>query len=168
VKSTSKTKPEVIYIRGINIQKPWSQLIADGAKVIETRGYPLPEDKRGITLAIIETPGRHSKNKDLVAKIIGLIIFSEGFEYKTRSAWLREKHLHLVSADDKLYAFKDGSKKFGWKVESVVKFSKPIPAPKFKGIKYAKRCAIPKDLMKNYDASSNSSSSSTAFPTNLV
>jgi hypothetical protein len=148
VKSTSKEQSSVVYIRGINIQKPWSQLIADGDKVVETRSYPLPKEKRGIPLAIIETPGQ-SKGKKDIARIIGVVVFSEGIEYKSKSAWLKEKHLHLVTANDKLFAFKAGSKRFGWRVESVVKFPEPIPAPKIKGIKYAKRCAIPKYLLEN-------------------
>ena len=65
---------------GINIQTPWSELLINGDKSVETRSYPLPEKYMGEELALIETPGRYGRFK---ARIIGTITFSHSFKLLT-------------------------------------------------------------------------------------
>ena len=54
---------------GINIQSPWSRLLIEGDKCVETRSYPIPEKYVGEDLGLIETPG---KDGDFKARIIGI------------------------------------------------------------------------------------------------
>ena len=45
-------------LSGLNIQQPWSSLLIDGYKSVETRSYPLPQKYEGVELALISTPGK--------------------------------------------------------------------------------------------------------------
>jgi hypothetical protein len=51
---------------GINIQAPWSQLLINGQKCVETRSYPLPKNYEGVPLALVETPGKYGQYKSLI------------------------------------------------------------------------------------------------------
>ena len=55
---------------GINIQAPWSQLLINSDKCVETRSYALPDKYIGEELLLIETPGKNGKFK---ARIIGIL-----------------------------------------------------------------------------------------------
>ena len=46
---------------GLNIQTPWSSLLIDGLKTVETRSYHLPLKYEGIELYLVETPGKLGK-----------------------------------------------------------------------------------------------------------
>jgi hypothetical protein len=130
-------------IPGIHIQWPWSRLLISGKKVIETRGYPLPERYRNVPLAIIETPGRpRSKSKIESSSVIGTIIFSESKLYRTQEEWAADSGLHMVSLDDLHFAFKNGKEKWGWIVRNVQVAKKPTLPPKVRGIIYAKNCCV--------------------------
>lgn len=129
---------------GVNIQWPWSQLLLSGQKSVETRTYPLPVDKTNVRLAVIETPGPRGRKEAGIdkARIIGTIIFRRSFKYKSKSEWLQDKNRHQVSENDPLYGFDSKKEKWGWEVAEYVLFKKPIPAPKKKGIVFAKSCEI--------------------------
>src|SRR5687768_8302611 len=99
-------------IAGINIQYPWSQLLASGLKTVETRKYPLPEKYAGIPLAIIETPGAHKPK--FRARIIGVITFSHSIEYKSQREWTTDERRHRVSLSDPTFRYKEGEPKHGW------------------------------------------------------
>jgi hypothetical protein len=116
-----------------------------GEKTIETRGYPLPEKYKGVTLAVIETPGpRGLKEAGITkAKIIGTITFSRSKEYRTQREWALDANKHRVETDDPLFGFKEGKRKFGWMVESVSLIEPTIAAPSTKGIVFASRCEVP-------------------------
>lgn len=130
-----------IGIPGIHIQWPWSQLLLNGKKVIETRSYPIPEKFVGMPLAVIETPGPTGKKNGIQTAIIGIITFDSAYQYSSREQWLRDEKLHLVPPNDKLYGFKSGKPKWAWKVSSFEK-RKPSPPPKIRGIIYAKNCKV--------------------------
>lgn len=116
---------------GVNIQTPWSELLINGVKSVETRTYHLPEKYMGEELALIETPGRYGRFK---ARIIGTITFSHSFKYPDQKAWQDDRNRHCVSVDDPIYNWKDDKPKYGWVVSKVTKFDKPLDIRKRKGI----------------------------------
>ena len=124
---------------GINIQSPWSYLLVNGDKCVETRTYPLPEKYEGEELALIETPGKHG---DFKARIIGTITFSHSFQYPNEQAWTDDHNRHKVDESDKDYGWKIDKEKWGWVVSNVTKFDEPQPAPKKKGIIFTLDCQL--------------------------
>jgi hypothetical protein len=116
---------------GVNIQTPWSELLINGVKSVETRTYPLPEKYVGEELALIETPGRYGRFK---ARIIGTITFRHSFKYPHQKAWQDDYNRHCVAVDDPIYNWKDDKPKYGWVVSKVTKFDKPLDIRKRKGI----------------------------------
>lgn len=116
---------------GINIQTPWSELLINGDKSVETRSYHLPEKYMGEELALIETPGRYGRFK---ARIIGTITFSHSFKYPDQKAWQHDYNRHCVETNDPLYNWKDDKPKYGWVVSKVKKFKNPVDITKRKGI----------------------------------
>ncbi len=124
---------------GLNIQIPWSTLLINGEKSVETRSYPLPKKYEGVELALIETPGKSGRFK---SRIIGTITFSHSFQYPDENAWVDDYNRHKVDENDKLYAWKLDRPKYGWVVSHINKFDTPIPDPKKKGIVFTKKCKI--------------------------
>lgn len=116
---------------GLNIQTPWSELLINGVKSVETRSYPLPEKYVGEEIALIETPGRYGRFK---ARIIGTITFSHSFKYPDQRAWQDDHNRHCVAIDDPIYNWKDDKPKYGWVVSKVTKFDKPLDIRKRRGI----------------------------------
>jgi len=121
---------------GLNIQTPWSTLLINGQKTVETRSYRLPQRLEGVELALIETPGKSAKFK---SRIIGTITFSSCFQYSSKEQWQDDNSRHKVDINDSLYGWKD-KPKFGWIVQSVKKFKKPVDPPAKRGIIYARDC----------------------------
>ena len=116
---------------GINIQTPWSELLINEVKSVETRSYPLPEKYVGEEIALIETPGRYGRFK---ARIIGTITFSHSFKYPDQRAWQDDYNRHCVAVDDPIYNWKEDKPKYGWVVSKVTKFDKPLDIRKRRGI----------------------------------
>lgn len=116
---------------GINIQTPWSGLLIDGSKTVETRSYHLPFKYLGVELALVETPGKNGKFK---ARIIGTVTFSHSFKYRNERAWLDDHNKHLVPQDDSQYKWNKNKPKYGWVVSHIKKFTKPVDISKRKGI----------------------------------
>jgi len=117
---------------GINVRYPWSQYLIEGKKTIETRTYPIPTKFIGQEMAIIETPGKEKFR----ARVVGIIVFGESFEYKTRKEFYGDADRHFVSADSE-YAWKVG-KKFGWPVVRVERKERELPEGFRRGIVYAR------------------------------
>ena len=124
---------------GLNIQYPWSHLLINGLKTVETRSYALPNKYAGEPLALIETPG---KTQNFKSRIIGIIVFSHSFKYPDKESWLNDFNRHKVSDSDNLFAWNDSKDKYGWVVSNVIKFNKPIDAPTKKGIVFTLNCNI--------------------------
>jgi hypothetical protein len=124
---------------GINIQAPWSYLLINGEKCVETRSYPLPKKYEGEELALIETPG---KNGDFEARIIGTITFSHSFEYPDANAWKNDYARHLVEIDNVDFGWKEDKEKHGWVVSDIKKLESPQASPKNKGIIFTLNCDI--------------------------
>jgi len=131
-------------IAGINIQWPWSELIVSGKKVVETRGYPIPEKHRGKPLAIIETPGPNGKRDAGIekARIIAVVFFGDDFEYKSENEWRSDFSKHRVPTDNAQLKYKKGIPKWGWKVVKVIKLPRHIDPPKKRGIVFVNNCEV--------------------------
>ena len=130
---------------GINIQTPWSELLINEVKSVETRSYPLPEKYVGEELALIETPGRYGRFK---ARIIGTITFSHSFKYPDQRAWQDDYNRHCVAVDDPIYNWKDDKHKYGWVVSKVTKFDKPLDIRKRKGIIFTSGIKLKKESIR--------------------
>jgi hypothetical protein len=115
----------------LNIQYPISQLILNGQKTVETRLYPLPKKYLGRELLFIETPGREGKFQ---ARIVGTIRFGRCFQYDSKRDFYADFKRHLVQPDSE-FAWKTKAK-WGWEIESIKIFRRPLPAPERKGIKF--------------------------------
>lgn len=124
---------------GINIQYPFSEMLINGDKCVETRSYALPEKYEGEELALIETPGKSGGFK---SRIIGTITFSHSFKYPDVNAWKDDHARHLVEIDDIDFGWKEDKEKYGWVVSNVVKFNDPQPAPEKKGIIFTLNCQV--------------------------
>ena len=116
---------------GINIQTPWSILLINNDKVVETRSYPLPAKYAGEELALIETPGKSGRFK---SRIIGTITFSHSFKYESRNEWLNDYYRHLVDQHDENYGWKYYKPKYGWVVSNITKYNEPLNINCRKGI----------------------------------
>jgi len=126
-------------MNGINIQYPWSSLLVNSHKCVETRSYPIPEKYIGEPLAIIETPVENGAFK---ARIIGIITFSHSFRYKDYSEWVDYYSRHKVEENDPYFSWNENKQKYGWVVSNVTKFKKPIDPPKRRGIIFTRNCDI--------------------------
>ena len=124
---------------GINIQSPWSHLLINGDKCVETRSYPLPEKYEGEELALIETPGKYG---DFKARIIGTITFSHSFKYPDMQTWEDDHRRHLVAANHDMFGWDENKDKYGWVVSNVTKFDEHQPAPEKKGIIFTLDCDV--------------------------
>ena len=131
-------------IAGVHIQWPWSRLILSGKKTVETRHYPLPLKHVGQPLAIIETPGPRGKREAKISKsmIVGVVVFSKCYAYRSRQHWESERKMHLVPNDDQQFGFRSEREKWAWRVESVEVLSVPRPAPAKRGIVFANNCKV--------------------------
>jgi hypothetical protein len=104
----------------LNIQQPWAKMIVRGEKTIETRQGKLSEDKVWVPIYIAAT----TKGKDKT-QIIGMLIFSGSKEYKSKTAFARDRKKHKVKPGDE-YDWKPG--RWGWIIEEAWPV-KPFPAP---------------------------------------
>lgn len=121
---------------GINIQAPWSQLLINSDKCVETRSYALPDKYVGEELLLIETPGKNGRFK---ARIIGTITFSHSFKYEDMQEWISDYNRHKVDEDNN-FGWNEDKDKYGWVVSDVVKFEEYIEAPSNKGIIFTTEC----------------------------
>jgi len=127
---------------GLNIQAPWSTLLINGQKTVETRSYRLPVRLEGVELALIETPGKSTKFK---SRIIGTITFSSCIQYYSKEQWEADNDRHKVDTNDQTYCWKDDKPKFGWVIKSVKRFENPVDPPAKRGIIYVKNCLLEKN-----------------------
>ena len=125
-------------ISGINIQAPWTTLLLDGKKTIETRTYPIPKHYIDQELVIIETPGKKGKFR---SRMIGLIVFGESFRYESSTEFYADFSRHFVTKES-AWAWHNTKPKWGWPVQVVKQFKKAIPLEKRGGIKFTKNIKI--------------------------
>ena len=93
-------------MRGINIQKPWSELILQGKKKVEARRYPLGkycnED-----LWIIETKGA------VPSPIVGTVRFASDFKYESIEQWRADFPQHCVTEESE-FTWDGQTEMWGW------------------------------------------------------
>jgi hypothetical protein len=130
-------------LTGVNIQWPWSRLLLDGKKTVETRKYSLPSKYRNVPLAIIETAGpRGLKEAGITrAQIVGVILFSDSFRYASYSEWLNDIRRHRVSPTDSSFAWDGKQDRWGWVVEKVIAVDAVSAPPSPRGIVFASNCS---------------------------
>lgn len=116
---------------GLNIQIPWSSLLINGEKSVETRSYRLPKKYEGVPLKLIETPGKKGKFK---SRIVGEITFSHCFKYVTKKQWLSDYNRHKVDENEENFGWNPVVSKYGWVVSNIVKYEHPIEVKKKKGL----------------------------------
>jgi len=118
-------------MNGLNIQIPWSTLLINGTKSVETRSYRLPKKYEGVPLKLIETSGGRGRFK---SRIIGEITFSHCFKYVTKKQWISDYNRHKVNEDEENFGWNLLVPKYGWVVSNIVKYEHPIEVKKKKGI----------------------------------
>lgn len=124
-------------MNGINIQSPWSSLLINGLKSVETRSYPIPSKYEGVELALIETPG---KNRKFKSRIIGTITFSHSFKYPNKIAWQDDYNRHKVENEDPMFGWQENKSKYGWVVSNINKFDEPLYLSKKQGRIFVSNC----------------------------
>ena len=126
-------------LSGINIQWPISELILQGKKTIETRTYPVPQKYLNQDMIMIETPGKSGRFKSRMRCILK---FTECFQYKSRQDFYNDIDKHCVSKDSP-WKWDPTKPKWGWIVEVVEVFDKPLQLKKRPGIKFSTDIEIP-------------------------
>ncbi len=125
------------HYTAINIQYPIADKILKGVKVIETRRYPLPDKYLNQALLLMETPGKTKKFK---SRIIGIIKFTECFQYQSKKQFYADVDKHCVTKNS-IWAWQAGDK-WGWRVDVIKKISPPITYKGNKGIVYTNNLSI--------------------------
>ena len=112
-------------MRGINIQKPWSELILQGKKKVEARRYPLGnycnED-----LWIIETKGA------VPSPIVGTVRFASDFKYTSIEQWRADFSQHCVPEESE-FAWDGKTEMWGWVISSARRLVEAQEGPEVKG-----------------------------------
>mmetsp|Transcript_14216 Transcript_14216/g.20100 ORF Transcript_14216/g.20100 Transcript_14216/m.20100 type:complete len:135 (+) Transcript_14216:2-406(+) len=112
---------------GLEISFPYSQMVVDGTKTIETRTYPFPKELINKNIHLIESELSRNGTKtkpisklgDLVKSgqdginLIGLIIVTDVFEYRSKADWLSDCGKHCVDENDSNFGFKNDTAIFG-------------------------------------------------------
>lgn len=119
---------------GINIQFPISQFIIQGKKTIETRTYPIPKKYINKEMLLIETPGKLGLFK---ARYLGIIKFQNSFKYSSETEFYRHQKFHCVSRKSP-WRWDNKKPKWGWPVEVLEIFKRPIITKKRSGIIFSK------------------------------
>lgn len=134
---------------GLNVQWPWSQLLLDGKKTIETRSYTIPNWMVGKDVALIETPGPRGLKIAGIrkAQIVGVIRFSAAFQYKSKANWIADFERHRVDEYDPKFAWNQKKPKFGWVVDRCVRLKTPLRPPRTRGYVFAKGCKVSLSLL---------------------
>ena len=102
---------------GLELQQPFSSLVLDGSKTVETRSYELPQNLLYKHILIIESKAGEdgvsgignlceNNTKDDAAegadeqeeypRIVGSVVFGECFEYHTERMWNEDQQKHAV------------------------------------------------------------------------
>ena len=120
-------------IFGLEMQHPWSRLLLNGTKTIETRLYDLPKDLIGRKIFILESqPGKDgvssignvldSNDIERNIKTVGWVKFDRVSMYRYRAKFEADEKKHLVKRDSG-YGWKEDTKLiYGWVVASKGKY----------------------------------------------
>jgi len=129
---------------GISIQTPYAMMILRGEKTVEVRTYPIPKKHIMKWLVLIEAPGKRRRSS---SRIIGIVRFGGAFLYSSEKEFYSDVGKHLVGRDSGFIW--DGSKKYGWQIESVKSFEEEIPCDKkIRGVVFRRNIEIDMDKIK--------------------
>jgi len=125
----------------LEVQSPFSTMILQGSKEIETRDYTLEEDFIGQPVYLLQSSpptleGRAatlSSLPDIISEadaetlgllLIGTVVFSSCFEYTDDEKWESEREKHCVPLHSPFdWTAASGRRKWGWVVDN----SKSVP-----------------------------------------
>lgn len=126
------------FYTGINIQYPYSQLILNGKKTVETRTYPLPLKYLKKDLLLVETPGKKGKFK---SRVVAIIQFSNCKKYDTIKKFRADYKFHKVSKGSE-WDWTPEKNKWGWDLKIIKIFSNPQLLNKRNGIKFTNNICL--------------------------
>ena len=122
----------------LEAQRPFSLLMLEGKKSIETRAYCIPDQLLGRPIAIIESAegaAGVSALPSLVAAghpglhIAGTVVFGSCFQYESYAQWEADAARHLVESDSEYRFMEGGSAKYGWVVQEYTRAAEPQAVP---------------------------------------
>ena len=129
----------------LEVQAPYSKMILEGRKSIETRDYPLPSCLQGSKIYIFESTPTNSTSSSLgtVDEIsAGLLIrgvcsFESSFIYESWQQWNDDRDKHCVPTDSKFEPTAEAltlKPKYGWIVQFRELFENTRETPVLKRI----------------------------------
>ena len=129
----------------LEVQAPYSKLILEGKKSIESRDYPLPACLQGSRINIFESKQTNSTSSSLGTsdeipsglQILGVCCFETSFVYKTWQQWNEDRGKHCVPIDSKFEPTAEllaSVPKYGWIVQFHELFVSPLETPLLKRI----------------------------------
>ena len=139
---TPTSKAVKLFMRGLNIQWPFSQLLVMGAKTEEVRDYEL--DYRVIAktdeeIWVVGTKGIHTKAstnaivgglqiapRPSVAQIVGTVRFAGAHPYGSVEDFQNARDRHRIAVGSK-FDWDGSGARYGWRVGSVRALAKPVP-----------------------------------------
>lgn len=123
----------------LEVQSPYSRLILNGKKSIETRSYPLPDDLRGARILLCESlpseDGVSNLGDSIAASQDGLSLVGEMFisrfkEYETEAEWESDRGEHMVPKESMYeWAPTESGRRYGWIIDQVVPYEVALPVP---------------------------------------
>lgn len=123
----------------LEVQLPYSRLILNGTKSIETRSYPLPDDLRGARILLCESlPGEDgiSGLGDSIAasqdglSLVGEMFISDVKEYVSGDEWDSDRGEHMVPKESAYeWAPTESGRRYGWIIKKVISYEIALPVP---------------------------------------
>eukprot|EP00596_Hydrurales_sp_CCMP1899_P001278 CAMPEP_0119053206 /NCGR_PEP_ID=MMETSP1177-20130426/74277_1 /TAXON_ID=2985 /ORGANISM="Ochromonas sp, Strain CCMP1899" /LENGTH=116 /DNA_ID=CAMNT_0007033089 /DNA_START=241 /DNA_END=588 /DNA_ORIENTATION=+ len=108
----------------LEVQSPFSQLILNGRKCIETRAYPLPLELVNVKILLCESQAGENGVSCIGDEVYeaqeGIMIIGEIFvsfckEYKSQDEWDKEREKHQVPEGSSYgWVPTEMGKKYGW------------------------------------------------------
>ena len=158
---------DVRKLCGINLQRPWAQLILDGLKTVEARKYE-PKGYLNQDLWIIETQGRgrtkrsyigvdgnetndsdkgnhlcgrkRKRSPTFVSRIIGIVRFGASFQYNSFDDWDKDRERHRIPQESCFDWQPDKTPlMYGWKVAFAQALVEPQQGPDKKKVTFHAR-----------------------------
>jgi len=133
-----------LALRGLNVQWPFSQLLARGLKTIEVRGYPIAKSTvkfaAGEEIWLVETVGQANHGAAALhaltaldprpssARIVAAVTFADSREY-AGLADFRADHARHCIAEGGAKDWGDSKPRFAWRVSRVRRLVEPIALP---------------------------------------
>jgi hypothetical protein len=85
----------------------------------------------------VETPGVEGRFQ---ARIVGIIVFGEPQQYRSKRAFYADFNRHLVDQNS-IWAWKD-KPKWGWPIEHLISFATPRDVSQKRGIVFTQKIEI--------------------------